>query len=49
MTKLHHRKVALEMERATTIDFTKAQARAKAVTAAINYEGAPCPTFARAN
>jgi hypothetical protein len=31
------------------VDFTKAQAQAREVTTAINHEGAPCPTFARAS
>jgi hypothetical protein len=37
------------MEWATTIDLTKARAQARAVAAAINLEGPPCPTFARAS
>jgi hypothetical protein len=34
------------MERAATIDFAKARARARDVTVAINNEGTPRPTFA---
>jgi hypothetical protein len=37
------------MERAPTIDFTKARARARAVTANINCEGTSRPTFTRAS
>jgi hypothetical protein len=37
------------MERANTIDFTKAQARARAIATAINHEDTPPPTFARAS
>jgi hypothetical protein len=31
------------------VHFTKAQAQDRAVTTAINREGAPCPSFARAS
>jgi hypothetical protein len=31
------------------VDLNKARARARAVTAAINGKGAPCPTFAKAS
>jgi hypothetical protein len=37
MTKLHQRKTVLGTERATTIDYTKAQGRERAV--AINHKG----------
>jgi hypothetical protein len=37
------------MERAATIDFTKVQARARAITATIIHKGTPHPTFARAS
>jgi hypothetical protein len=36
------------MERATTINFTKAQAWARTIATTINHEGMPCPSFARA-
>jgi hypothetical protein len=36
------------MERAATIDFTKAQTQAKAVAATINREAPPRPTFTMA-
>jgi hypothetical protein len=49
MTELHQRKAVMEMEWATTIDFTKAQARARVIAAAINHEGTPHPTFTRAS
>jgi hypothetical protein len=39
LTELHHRKATLEMERATSIDFTKARAQARAVTTAVDHEG----------
>jgi hypothetical protein len=39
----------LGTERATTIDFTKAWAWAIAIADAINHEGMPHPTFARAS
>jgi hypothetical protein len=39
----------LETEWAIIIDFTKAQARAKAITTTINHEGAPRPAFIRAS
>jgi hypothetical protein len=39
----------LGIERAATIDFTKIRARARATTTAINHEGTPHPTFARAS
>jgi hypothetical protein len=45
MTELHRRKATLGMERAATIDYTKARARARAITVAINHEGTPHPTF----
>jgi hypothetical protein len=48
LTKLHRHKAALGTERAATIDFTKAQARARAITTTINHEGTSRPTFARA-
>jgi hypothetical protein len=47
LTELHQCKTTLGTERAATIDFTKARSRARAVGAAINHEGMPCPTFAR--
>jgi hypothetical protein len=47
MTKLHRCKAALGMERATTIDYTKARARARAVT--IDHKGTPHLTFPRAS
>jgi hypothetical protein len=37
------------MEWLATINFIKARARTMVVTAAINREGAPCSTFARAS
>jgi hypothetical protein len=37
------------MERATTIDFTKARAQATVIATAINHEGTPHPNFARAS
>jgi hypothetical protein len=37
------------MERVATIDFTKAQAQARPIVAAINHEGTPHPTFASAS
>jgi hypothetical protein len=37
------------MKHATTIDFTKARARAKVVAIIINREGMSSPTFARAS
>jgi hypothetical protein len=37
------------MVQATSIDFTKARARARALAATINHEGMPHPTFARAS
>jgi hypothetical protein len=49
LTKLHRHKAALGTERAATIDFTKAQARARAITTTINHEGTSRPTFARAS
>jgi hypothetical protein len=36
------------MEWATTIDFAKAWVQARDITGAINHEGLPRPTFARA-
>jgi hypothetical protein len=44
-----HCKSTLEMERAMMVDLTKAQARAGAVTPAINRKGAPHPAFTRAS
>jgi hypothetical protein len=38
----------LEMERAATINFTKARAQARAIITAIDHEGSPCPTIAKA-
>jgi hypothetical protein len=49
LTELHQRKSTLGTEQATTIDLTKARARARAITAAINHEGIPHLTFARAS
>jgi hypothetical protein len=49
MTELYQCKAALGTERAATIDYTKAQARARAVAIAINQEGMPHPTFPRAS
>jgi hypothetical protein len=49
LTELHHHKSALEIERVVTVDLTKAWARARAIVAAINREGVPCPTFIRAS
>jgi hypothetical protein len=49
LTGLHRRKAALGMEHTATINFTKAWARARAVTTAINHEGTLHPTFARAS
>jgi hypothetical protein len=49
MSKLHQHKATLGMEGAATISFTKARSRARAFTAAINHEGTPHPTFARAS
>jgi hypothetical protein len=49
MTELHQRKAALGTEWATAIDYSKSQARAIAITIAINHEGTPPPTFPRAN
>jgi hypothetical protein len=37
LIKLHRRKAVLGVERATTIDLTKAQAQARVITTAINY------------
>jgi hypothetical protein len=36
------------MERAATVNFSKARAQARAIATAINYEGTPHPSFARA-
>jgi hypothetical protein len=47
-TEVHRHKATLGTERATTIDFTKARDRARAITTAINHEGTPCSCFARA-
>jgi hypothetical protein len=47
LIELHQRKAVLGMEQAATIDFTKAQARARAVAAVINHEATPCPTFVK--
>jgi hypothetical protein len=49
LTELHRCKAALGMEQAATIDFTKAQARARAIAATINHETMPHLTFARAS
>jgi hypothetical protein len=49
MIELHQRKAVLGTEWAATIEFTKAQARAWAVVVAIDHEGMPHPTFARAS
>jgi hypothetical protein len=49
LTELHQCKVTLGTERATTIEFTKVEARARDVTATINHEGTSRPTFARAS
>jgi hypothetical protein len=49
LTELHHCKSVLETERAVMAGLTKAQAQARVIAAAINREGAPCPTFARAS
>jgi hypothetical protein len=45
MTELHRCKAALGIERATAINYTKARARARAATIAINHEGTPHPPF----
>jgi hypothetical protein len=47
ITKLHHRKSTLETEHTIKVEFTNARARARDIIAAINREGARCPTFAR--
>jgi hypothetical protein len=39
LTELHRLKATLEMEWATSIDFTKARAQARAVTTAVDHEG----------
>jgi hypothetical protein len=49
LTELHWHKAMLGMERAAIIEFIKAQARARAVTATINHEGMSHPTFAKAS
>jgi hypothetical protein len=49
LTKQYRHKAVPETEWTTTINFTKARARAKSITATINYEGLPHPTFARAS
>jgi uncharacterized protein YqfA (UPF0365 family) len=49
LTELHRCKAALGMERAATIDFTKARALVRAIATAINHECTPRPTFARAS
>jgi hypothetical protein len=49
LIELHHRKSMLETERATKIDVTKARARARAITTAINREGVPRSTFTKAS
>jgi hypothetical protein len=49
MTELHRHKAALGTERATTINYTKVWARARALAAAINDEGTPHPTLAGAS
>jgi hypothetical protein len=48
LTELQRHKVTLGTEWAAAIDFTKAQARARAISIASNYEGMPHPTFAKA-
>jgi hypothetical protein len=48
-TELHRCKVTLGTERTTTIEFAKVEARTRDVTATINHEGTPRPTFARAS
>jgi hypothetical protein len=49
MTELHRCKAMLGIEHATAIEYTKAQALARAITATINQEGTPHPTFPRAS
>jgi hypothetical protein len=49
LTELQHHKSVLKTVQNVTVNLTKARARAKAVAAAINHEGAPHPTFARAS
>jgi hypothetical protein len=49
LTKLHQRKAKLGAKRATTVNFTKARAQARAVAAAINHEAPPRPTFVKAS
>jgi hypothetical protein len=49
LTKLHYHKVVLKTERATTINFTKARAQARAIAATINREGPPHLTFTTAS
>jgi hypothetical protein len=45
LSKLHHRKSALETYCVVMVNLTDAQARARDVTPAINQEGPPHPTF----
>jgi hypothetical protein len=45
LTELHHHKYTCEMEQHGIINLAKARARARAVGAFINHEGAPRPTF----
>jgi hypothetical protein len=47
LTELHHHKPAIETERPVMVDLTKSRARARAITAAINREGVPCPMYDR--
>jgi hypothetical protein len=49
LSELHQCKAVLRMKHATTIDFTKARARARVITIIINREGTSSPTFARAS
>jgi hypothetical protein len=49
MTELHQCKATMGTERATTIDFTEAQAQARAIAATINHGGMLHRTFARAS
>jgi hypothetical protein len=51
MTELHRHKATLGMERAATINYTKARARSRAIAivVTINHDGMPHPTFAKAS
>jgi hypothetical protein len=49
VTKLHHHKSTLKVERATTVDLTNSRARARDVATTINREGAQRPTFTKAS